>query len=76
MFEDSGLRLLIYDEIVCTGETPTVATLARLIGTPVDDVGASLRRMHDAYAGATTYWRNPDGQPVFGRTYAVRQRPK
>jgi hypothetical protein len=46
MFEDSALRILIYDEIVRTGETPAVATLARLVNAPLDDVRASLRRMH------------------------------
>jgi hypothetical protein len=49
MFEDSALRLLIYDEIVRTGETPAVAMLARLVSAPLDDVRASLRRMHDAH---------------------------
>jgi hypothetical protein len=49
MFEDSALRILIYDEIVRTGETPAVATLARLVNAPLDDVRASLRRMHDAH---------------------------
>ena len=49
MFEDSALRLLIYDEIVRTGETPAVATLARLVSAPLDDVRASLRRMHDGH---------------------------
>ena len=49
MFEDSALRLLIYDEIVRTGETPVVVTLARLVGASLDDVRASLRRMHDAH---------------------------
>jgi hypothetical protein len=49
MFEDSALRLLIYDEIVRTSETPAVATLARLLNAPLDDVRASLRRMHDAH---------------------------
>jgi hypothetical protein len=49
MFEDSRLRLLIYDEIVHTGEIPAVATLARLVSSPPEDVRASLRRMHDAH---------------------------
>ncbi len=49
MFKDSALRLLIYDEIVRTGETPVVVTLARLVGASLDDVRASLRRMHDAH---------------------------
>jgi hypothetical protein len=49
MFEDSALRLLIYDEIVRTAETPAVAMLARLVSAPLDDVRASLRRMHDAH---------------------------
>jgi Alkylmercury lyase len=49
VFEDSALRLVIYDEIVRTGETPVVATLARLVGASLDDVRASLRRMHDAH---------------------------
>jgi Alkylmercury lyase len=49
MFADSALRLLIYDEIVRTGGTPTVSTLARLVSSPLDDVRASLRRMHDAH---------------------------
>ena len=49
MFEDSALRLHIYDEIVRTGETPAVATLARLVSASLDDVHASLRRMHDAH---------------------------
>jgi hypothetical protein len=49
MFDDSALRLLIYDEIVRTGETPVVVTLASLVGASLDDVRASLRRMHDAH---------------------------
>lgn len=49
MFEDSELRLLIYDEIVRRGEIPTVATLARLLGCPLEDVRASLRRMDEAH---------------------------
>jgi hypothetical protein len=49
MFEDSALRLLIYDEIVRTGETPAVAMLAGLVSAPLDDVRSSLRRMHDAH---------------------------
>ena len=49
MFEDSDLRLLIYDEIVRTGETPVVVTLTRLVGASLDDVRAALRRMHDAH---------------------------
>lgn len=49
MFEDSALRLLIYDEIVRTCETPTVATLTSLVRAPMNDVRASLRRMHDAH---------------------------
>jgi hypothetical protein len=49
MFEDSALRLLIYDEIVRMGETPVVVTLARLVGASLDDVRASLQRMHDAH---------------------------
>ena len=49
MFEDSALRVLIYGEIVQTGETPAVATLARLVSASADDVRASLRRMHDAH---------------------------
>jgi len=49
MFEDSALRLLIYDEIVRTGETPAVSTLSRLVSATLDDVRASLRRMHDAH---------------------------
>jgi len=40
-------------------------------------VRACLRRMQRrAHAGATAHRRNPDGQPVLGCTYAVRQRPK
>jgi hypothetical protein len=49
MFEDSALRLLIYEEIVRTGEMPIVATLARLVSSSREDVLASLRRMHDAH---------------------------
>jgi len=49
MFEDSALRLLIYDEIVRTGEAPAVSALSRLVSAPLDDVRASLRRMHDAH---------------------------
>jgi hypothetical protein len=32
IFEDSVLRLRIYDEIVRTAETPVVAMIARLVG--------------------------------------------
>lgn len=49
MFEDSSLRVLIYDEIVRTAEAPTVATLARLVSAPLDDIRASLRRMHEGH---------------------------
>lgn len=49
MFEDSSLRVLVYDEIVRTGETPTLATLARLVNAPIDDVRAALRRMHEGH---------------------------
>jgi hypothetical protein len=49
MCEDSFLRVLIYDEIVRTGEVPTLATLARLVGAPLDDVRESLRRMYDGH---------------------------
>jgi Alkylmercury lyase len=49
VFEDSALRLLIYDEIVRTGETPAVATLARMVSVSLEDVRASLRRLHDAH---------------------------
>src|SRR5260370_16203235 len=49
LFDDSAFRLLIYDEIVRTGETPVVATLARLVGASLDDVRVSLHRMHDAH---------------------------
>jgi Alkylmercury lyase len=34
---------------VRTGETPAVATLVRLVSASLDDVRASLRRMHDAH---------------------------
>jgi hypothetical protein len=46
MFEDSALRLLIYDEIVRTGETPVVVTLARLVGAPLV---YSIQRCCQAY---------------------------
>lgn len=49
MFTDAALRLLVYDEIVCSGEMPAVATLARLLSSPPDDVRASLRRMHEGH---------------------------
>jgi len=49
MFEDSALRLLIYDEIVRTGEAPAVSTLSSLVSASLDDVRASLARMHDAH---------------------------
>jgi hypothetical protein len=49
MCEDSFLRVLIYDEIVRTGEAPTLATLARLVGAPPEDVRASLGRMHEGH---------------------------
>ena len=49
MLDDSTLRLHIYDEIVRTGEAPSVATLAGQFGRPAEDIGAALRRMHDAH---------------------------
>ena len=49
MFTDAALRLLVYDEIVRSGEMPAVATLARLLSSPPDDVRASLRRMHEGH---------------------------
>ena len=49
MFDDSALRLRIYDEIVRTSETPSVAALAAQFGVAVEDVSAALRRMHNAH---------------------------
>ena len=49
MFEDSALRVLIYDEIVRTGEAPSVAALAKHLGASANEVRGSLRRLHDAH---------------------------
>jgi hypothetical protein len=49
MIDDSTLRLRIYEEIVRTGDAPSVAVLASQFGVAVKDVGAALRRMHDAH---------------------------
>lgn len=49
MLDDSTLRLHIYDEIVRTSEAPSVVALARQFGVAVEDVGAALRRLHDAH---------------------------
>ncbi len=49
MFDDSSLRLFIYEEIVRTGEAPSVAALARQFRAAGEDVRAALRRMHDAH---------------------------
>jgi len=49
MLDDSTLRLHIYAEIVRTSEAPSVVALARRFGVAVENVGAALRRMHDAH---------------------------
>lgn len=49
MLEDSALRVLIYDEIVRTGEMPGIAALAERLTASTDEVRASLRRMHDSH---------------------------
>lgn len=49
MFDDSALRLHIYDEMVRTCKVPSVTALAQHFRVPMDDVRASLRRMHDAH---------------------------
>jgi len=49
MLDDSALRLHIYDEIVLTSQVPSVAALARHFNASLDEVQASLRRMHDAH---------------------------
>jgi hypothetical protein len=45
MFDDSSLRVHIYDEIVRTCEVPSVADLAREFRTAEQDVRAALWRM-------------------------------
>jgi hypothetical protein len=47
--DDSAVRLRIYDDIVKSGEAPSIAKLARELTAPIDEVRASLRRMHDAH---------------------------
>ncbi len=49
MFDDSTLRLRIYDEIVRTSEAPSVAALASDFAASPSDVRAALRRLHDAH---------------------------
>jgi hypothetical protein len=49
MIDDSILRLRIYDEIVRTGQVPSVAALARHVEASVEDVRAALRRLHVAH---------------------------
>lgn len=49
MFDDSSLRLHIYDEIVRSGEAPSVSALSRHFGATIEDVRAALRRMHEAH---------------------------
>ena len=50
MLDDSALRLDIYDEIVRTGEVPSVAALTQNFKVSAEDVRASLHRMHEAHA--------------------------
>ena len=49
MFDDSALRLHIYDEIVRTSEAPSLTALARQFGVPEQGVRTALRRLHDAH---------------------------
>lgn len=49
MFDDSALRLCIYDEIVRTSEAPSLAALARHFDAPEKEIRDSLRRLHDAH---------------------------
>src|SRR5271167_2751813 len=49
MFDDSALRLRIYENIVRTSEVPTVAKLAADFEVAIEDIRAALRRMHDAH---------------------------
>jgi hypothetical protein len=49
MFDDSSLRLRIYDEIVRTSEAPSVAALAHHFSVAETEVRAALRRLHDSH---------------------------
>ena len=49
MFDDSALRLRIYEDILRTSEVPKVAKLAADFKVAVEDIRAALRRMHDAH---------------------------
>jgi len=71
MFEDSALRRLIYDEIVRTGEAPAVSTLSRLVSANLDDVRASLLRMHDAH----TLVLQPTGEILMANPFSAVPTP-
>jgi hypothetical protein len=49
MPDDSVVRLRIYDDIVNSGEAPSISMLAAELAAPVEEVRSSLRRMHDAH---------------------------
>jgi hypothetical protein len=47
---DRVTRWMVYQYFRESGTAPTLRTLSRLVEAPVDDVRASLRRLHDAHA--------------------------
>jgi hypothetical protein len=71
MFNDSSLRLHIYDEIVRTGHAPSVAALAHHFSTSVGEVHVALRRMHDAHALVL----QPSGEVLMANPFSVVPTP-
>jgi hypothetical protein len=71
MLDDSTLRLQIYDEIVKTGEAPSMAALANRFGAAVRDVSAALRRMHDAHVLVL----QPNGEVLMANPFSAVPTP-
>jgi hypothetical protein len=49
VFEDSSLRVLIYDHLLRTCKLPSIADLADQLVATGDEVRTALRRLHDAH---------------------------
>ena len=71
MLDDSTLRLQIYDEIVKTGEAPSMAALAHHFGSAVRDVSGALRRMHDAHVLVL----QPNGEVLMANPFSAVPTP-
>lgn len=71
MFNDSALRLYIYDTIMRTSEAPSTAALAGHFGETVEAVKTALRRMHDSH----TLVLQPGGEVLMANPFSAVPTP-